>query len=129
MKTDRRRRRNERGSILLHILVTSVVVSIIAAGIMRLALFRAQMATRGALVLQEKRDDTGALAAVASQWSTVPGKQSACSGAPPGWGGCSNAAAYPSNCACTCTGPNGVVVTAALAGGLCKLSIQSADRQ
>ena len=129
MKTERRRGRGERGSILLHVLVTSVVVAVISAAIIRLALFRAQMAGRGALVLQEKRDDTGALATVASQWSTVQGKQSACSGAPPGWGGCSNAAAPPNNCACTCTGPSGVVVTASLVGGLCQLSIASADRQ
>jgi len=107
-------------------MVTAVIVSIVAAGIMRLALFRSQMATRGALVLEEKRDDTGALAAVVSQWSTVPGTNSVCSGAPAGWSGCSN----PGNCACTCTGPapNAVVVTASLVGGQCQLSIVSADR-
>lgn len=128
MKTERRRRRGERGSILLHVMVTAVLVSIFAAGIMRLALLRQQMSARGALALEEKRDDTGALSAVVSQWSTVQGQQSACSGAPPGWTGCSNAAAYPNNCNCSCSGPNGVTVTAFLNGGQCQLTITSADR-
>jgi len=105
-------------------MVTAVLVSIFAAGIMRLALFRAQMGQRGALMLEEKRDDTGALATVVSQWSTVAGTTSVCSGAPPGWGGCSN----PGNCSCTCTGPNGVTVVAFLNGGRCQLNITSADR-
>lgn len=137
MKTRLARLGDERGSILLHVMVTAVLVSIIAAGIMRLALFRSQMAARGAIVLEEKRDDTGALATVASQWSTVPGVTSVCSGPPPGWTGCSN----PGNCACTCTGPapNAVTVQAACvpgaptsagcpAGNACRLTIVSADR-
>jgi Tfp pilus assembly protein PilX len=123
LKTERS---SERGSILASVLVTSVVVAVIAAGIMRLTLMRSQMSVRSALVLEEKRDTTGAMNAVVSQWSQVTGATSVCSGPPPGWGGCSN----PGVCGCTCTqpGPNGVTVVAAPAALGCKLTITSVDR-
>lgn len=137
MRTERRRRWKERGSILAHVLVASVVAAVISAAIMRMAMFRYKLATRNEFVTKEKRDDTGALSAVVTQWATVPGPTSVCSGPPPGWTGCSN----PGTCACTCTQPGAtpVTVTASCvagapqsagcgAGNTCRLTITSFDR-
>lgn len=121
------KRVRERGSILLSVMVSAVLVAIISAGIMRMAMFRYKMASRSQYVLQEKRDDQGAMAAVVSAWSTNPAQNSACSVTPPGWGACTNTSAYPNNCNCTCTQPvTGVQVVAALSGGVCTLTIGAA---
>lgn len=107
-------------------MVTGVLVSIIAAGILRMAMLRYALGQRSVLMLQEKRDTQGGMAAVVAQWSTVTGPTSVCSGPPPGWGGCSN----PGVCNCTCTQPgvNGVTIVASPSGALCQLSIRSIDR-
>jgi hypothetical protein len=122
---------NRRGSVLLHVLVTSVLVAVISATLLRMALFRYQMAGRGASVLQEKRDDQAALASVIGTWNAA---NKVCSGAPAGWTGCTN----PGTCACTCTRPaavgppviDKVVVTASNTGPAaspCVVSIASVD--
>ena len=50
---------SRRGSVLLHVLVTGVMIALISATLLRMTMFRYQMAGRGAHTLIEKRDDTG----------------------------------------------------------------------
>lgn len=131
MRTERAKSRNRRGSVLLHVLVTGVLVALISATLLRMSFFRYAMAGRGALVLQEKRDDQAALAAVLGTWNNA---NKVCGGAPAGWGGCTN----PGVCSCTCTRPgavgppviDAVTVTAAATGPVsnpCVVTIKSLD--
>ena len=127
MKTERAPRRDERGSILLHVMVTSVLVSIVAAGILRMSMLRYQLGHRSEVILQEKRDDSGALGGFIGVWN-VNGQP--CSGVPAAgtWGGgsCSN----PGVCSCTCTqgaGANMQTMHAWVNGGNCQLDFTSRD--
>lgn len=117
MRTERRRK--ERGSILLHVMVTSVVVLFISAAILRLALMRYKMNSRNEYVIKEKRGDTGALGALTSTWAV----NGLCSSAPPIY---TCAGATVGNCGCTCTpnagSPYPTVETAGTAAS-CKLTI------
>lgn len=132
MRTERAKNTKERGSILLHVMVMGILMALIAATLLRTTLLRSQAAARSTNILQEKRDDHAALAAVTAAWNADRTIQDICSAAPPGWLGCVNAAVSPNNCNCTCTRPAGpgvdaVTVTASLVGGACQLSIASAD--
>jgi hypothetical protein len=120
---------NRRGSILLHVMVTGALMALIAASLLRMSMLRYQMGGRGAKILQEKRDDQSALAAVIAVWNNNATPNATCSAAPAGWGGCTSAAVPPNNCNCTCTRPDGVSVVAALNGGVCQLTIRSNDIQ
>lgn len=86
----------KRGSILIHVLVTGVLVALICATLLRMSMLRSQMTARNAAVLQDKRNDQGGLAAVFAAWSTGP-----CSVLPAGYKWAVAVAA--GNCGCTLT--------------------------
>jgi hypothetical protein len=122
--------RTERGSILVHVLMTGIVVALIAATLLRMSMLRYQMAGRAEKVLKEKRDDQAALASIMTAWNANGTSQAQCSApVPPGFSGCLNAAAPPANCNCTCTRFDGLTVQASLVGGVCQLNIISKDLQ
>ena len=58
-----------RGSILVHVLVTSVLVALIAASLMRMALFRYTIASRGSEALGSKRMDQAGFNLVMTGWN------------------------------------------------------------
>jgi Tfp pilus assembly protein PilX len=133
LRTERAGRESRRGSILVHVLLTGIVVALIAATLLRMALLRYQMGARGAAMLVAKRADQSALAEVMTMWnvnnatcSNLPAGQSNYScvpGAPP---------TPPGVCGCTCspltqTSPPTLpqVVAAPDSSGNCALSIVS----
>lgn len=129
MRTKTARGARRRGSVLLHVMVTGVLLAIISATIMRMALFRYQMAGRGANGLQEKRDDQAALASVLAVWNN---NNAVCSGAPAGW--TVNIPTAAGTCGCKYTrnavvGPPAVnSVTVTTSGGVpCQVNIGSTD--
>jgi hypothetical protein len=103
------------------VLVTGALMALIAATLLRMSMLRYQMGGRGAAVLQEKRDDQGAMANVISAWNNV---NSVCGANPPTFGaGCGG---NPGVCSCTCTqAVTGVTVTAAVVSGVCRLTLTS----
>jgi len=140
---------NRRGSVILHVLVTSVVVALIAASILHVAMMRYLVTARTNAATIQKRGDEGALALIATAWSTAsfPCASGTCIGsigcaspavAPvPGFTCTGAQTAPPGNCSCSCTAnnppsPTNSVVKIVAAGnfnntGSCVLTIQSAD--
>ena len=119
----------ERGSILLQVMVTGVVMALIAASLMRITMMRHQMISRSVNRLQEKRDDHQALAMLISAWNSAG---QTCANNVPRYR-CSP----PGACGCTCTpnDPASLLPTVrtknASPGGIatCQLDIVSVDRQ
>lgn len=110
-----------RGSILLHVMVTGALMALIAATLLRMSMLRYQMGGRGANMLQEKRDDSGAMAAVIGAWNSA---NSVCGANPFNFGG--GCAANPGTCSCSCTqNGTGVVVSASMVLGVCTLTLTS----
>jgi hypothetical protein len=129
-------------------MVTGVLLALISATILRMSMLRYQMGGRGAKVLQEKRDDQAALAAVIATWNQNATPNAVCSGSP-GAGWTVNVAGVPGTCNCQytrnfvagppptysvivnaihCTGVN-APVTGCTANGICLVSIASTDIQ
>jgi hypothetical protein len=124
--------------VLLHVMLSSILVAIIAAGILRMALLRSSMGARSANILMEKRDDQALLASIIAGWNAA--------GTPPGSGQlCANVgiagysyAGTPGTCSCsyapTAQTHPPTIPSVSTQGvdpvtGTCKLSLQSADRQ
>ena len=126
-----RAKRLGRGSVLLHVMLTGVVVALIAATLLRMTLLRYQMGARSERVLKEKRDDQGALAAVMSAWNAnisaaVPNP--ACSATPAGFT-CAGIVAGTCGCSCTQTATGVTVSAAGPVGGPCHLALISPNLQ
>jgi hypothetical protein len=94
--------RTERGSVLLHVMVTGVLLALISATILRMSLLRYQMGGRGATVLQEKRADQSGLSSVLAGWNAA---QTTCKNNVTNYTCAPAAGASPGVCGCTCT-PN-----------------------
>jgi hypothetical protein len=90
----------KKGTILLHVMVTSVLVALIAATLLRLSLLRVQAASRGQKILTEKRLDQGALASIVAYWNSV---NMTCANNVPNYSCAPAAATIPGSCGCTCT--------------------------
>jgi hypothetical protein len=113
--------------VLLHVLVTSVVIALIAATLMRLALLRYSVTARALKTTQERRLDEMALNAVISNWNkanTLCGDASAANYI------CSPLSASPPGaCGCTCTPraagapANSPTLVTLNVGGVCQLTI------
>lgn len=94
------RLRNRRGNILLHVLVTSVVIALIAASLLRLAVMRQQVTARATKATQERRYDDAALAALVTNWNAAG---MSCANNIPNYTCGPAAAVSPGTCGCTCT--------------------------
>lgn len=118
--------KTSRGSILLHILVTSAVVALIAATLLRLAAMRFQVTARATRSAQERRYDDAALASIVSNWNSV---SMACANNVPNYTCAPAAASVPGICGCTCTPslPNFPTVYTSGTPSSCALSIVSTD--
>lgn len=113
---------NQRGSVILHVLVTGVAVALIAALLLRMTMLRAVVTSRSHKASQMKRFDEAALARLQSNWSSgqmctsFPGYT--CAGATAGY------------CGCTCTPSSAgdpIIYTSPSGSAPCQLSIQSPD--
>lgn len=112
------RLRSRRGNIMVHVLVTSIIVMVIATGLMRLVMMRYIATERMNDGGRNKRLAEAALAATAGRWNAAG---ASCTTAPP------NFTLSGSGCACTLTGsgPMATVVVTATAGvgTACRLSV------
>lgn len=88
--------RSERGSILLHVLVTGVLVAMIASSLLQMTMLRYQVTARANSGAQKKRSDQAALNQLISFWNAA---NSRCVNNLPGYS-CAGAAG---TCSCTCT--------------------------
>ena len=116
---------NHRGSVILHVLVTGVVVALLAALLLRMTMLRFMVTAHAHASSQMKRDDESALARIQSNWNSA---NAVCANNVPGYS-CSGAAG---TCACVCTpvsvgDPTVTVSQPGGAGTPCRLSIQSVD--
>ena len=132
--------RTERGSVLLHVMVTGVLIALIAGSLLRMSLLRYSMGGRGAKVLQEKRDDQGALAGLLAVWNNA--NKNCPAALPAGYVYTFNAGAGSCNCVMTtgaaatlqtvtarkCTGVN-VPFAGCPGANSCQLVIASPDIQ
>lgn len=108
-----------KGSVMVHVLITSVVVSLIAAGLMRMSLARATATSRANEGAATKKKAETAFNKILPYWA----KNGLCStGIPGGWS-CSGAAV--GNCGCTCTNAvtNQPEITTSGTAASCKLEI------
>ena len=98
---------NQRGSVLLQVMVTAVLVGLIAASLLRMSMLRYRVTSRSALILQEKRDDQQMLAQILGAWNSANGGTGqTCASVPitgytysgsPGTCGCSYKPSDPAN--------------------------------
>ncbi len=117
-----------RGSVLLHVLVTSVLVALIAASLMRMALMRYTIASRGSEVLAAKRMAQAGFNVVLTAWNK---NNAVCSPVVDGVGTvqytCIAGACTAGTCRCTFSPtaalPGFPTVTATNIGGNCSISV------
>ena len=92
---------DRRGSVLLHVLVTSSVVGLIAASLLRLSMLRHKMTDRTLKVTQERRSAEATLSFVTNEWTMT---NVTCSVLPnPPFSSCSGVQTTTSWCGCACT--------------------------
>ncbi|MBI5624899.1 MAG: hypothetical protein HY924_14075 [Elusimicrobia bacterium] len=117
--------RNERGSVMVHVLVTSVIMGILAAGMMTIVLMQYRLIHRQAYGSMGEKYDEMALSMLVSFWGA---NQTVCQNMA---GSHTDAISYtcsgtPGSCPCTCTPSNSfypvITVGAAGADGSCSIS-------
>lgn len=112
--------RKTRGSVLVQVLMTAVLVSIIAAGMLHLLLLRSQAIKRSHESAAGAARSNLGFDAILASWAAAGGKS--CSATPEGFS--TVAAGTPG--ACNCIYQRGdIYITAASSGGKCGLSIKS----
>jgi Tfp pilus assembly protein PilX len=121
----------KKGSVLLHVLMTGVVIALVAATLLRLTMLRYEVTAHATQTTAERRYDEAALAMLLTQWNAgnvycanvaSGGVTYSCSGGAAGY------AAPLSNCACTCTTVSAnypPTVTGSGSTPNCKLSMTS----
>jgi Tfp pilus assembly protein PilX len=116
---------NRRGSVMMHVLVTGVVVALIAASLLQLSMMRLTVTNNAAKGGQAKRSDEAALARLMTAWNAVNGK---CDSPTSAYGyACAPAGA---NCSCTCAptlAGDPTVNVSGPAAGPCRFDIVSID--
>lgn len=116
---------NQRGSVILHVLVTGVIVAVIAAGMLRITLMN-YIATERASAGQKNRKEADALLNRAlTYWNET---NTVCSDNIPGLPCSPPSTIPPGTCSCTCGTTPSIVVTG---GGPppCTINIISSDPQ
>lgn len=116
--------RSRRGSVLIHVLMTGVVVSIVAAGVLRLTMLRYLAAQRSTTGAQNRKQTEALLHRAISHWNAV---NTVCSNI--GSISCTPLSSTPPgacNCVCPPSGYPRIVVTSGT-GTQCKVSIESQD--
>ncbi|MCX5793950.1 MAG: hypothetical protein NTY77_00455 [Elusimicrobia bacterium] len=116
--------RKMKGSVLVQVLMTAVIVSIIAAGMMHLLLLRSQAIKRGQDSTVTTATTNSGLDAILAIWSKNGGVN--CSGTPAGF--TATVPGTPGGCNCTYSdGKTIITATATSSGGgaRCGLSINS----
>jgi Tfp pilus assembly protein PilX len=114
---------NRRGSVLVHVLITGVIVAFIASGLLRMVLMNyiaVDRATKGA---QNRKEAEAMLNRALTYWNQA---NQVCANIPSGF----TCSGVPGTCNCTC--PSGAVapaprIVASVVGGQCAVSLISSD--
>lgn len=93
--------KSSRGSILVHVLVTSILVTIIATGLMTFLMMQYKMADLASKMSQNKKKDELALAELISSWNSNASGASVCGS----FGPYTCATGAGTVCASTCKAP------------------------
>lgn len=112
---------NQRGSVLVHVLVTGVIVALIATGVLRMTLMNYSAVSRATSGVQNKKEAEAMLHRAVTYWgqsgvvcSDIPGGLS-CSGT-------------PGSCSCDCPSASAVPRISVRSGGdQCAVTIVSSD--
>lgn len=104
---------NQKGYILIHVLITSVVVAIIAAGLMSVMMLQYQVTSRAGQGSKGRKGAEAGLSRIISSWNT----NGFCTDIPVSDGSIYDCAAGASLASCTCT------CTASVAGGMPALTV------
>lgn len=126
--------KNRNGHVLIHVLITTIIVCVIATGLAQMLLMRFTASNRAASGVAGRRQDEGAFNAVIALWNA---NNAVCSGAPAGFScpSCSNTCGCtvsPTACSCPAAG-SGVtdsgrcpgVLTTSVVGGRCQVQVVS----
>lgn len=119
-----------RGSVLVHVLMTGVVVAVIAAGLMRLTMLRYVASARAAGGAQARRTADAALNKALTYWNAT---NIVCGNNVPGYSCSPASGASPGLCNCTCTPFTATDATIVVTdpdgtpGPPCNLSVQAPD--
>ena len=117
--------RDRGGSVLIHVLITAVVVSLIAAGLLKMILMRYQAGSRQAQSTTNRKTAESAYDRMLSAWNK---NSTFCQSFSAG-NGTTYSCAGPSACAaaaCTCTNPSiptDPTIVLRLVGGVCTVTI------
>lgn len=118
---------NRRGSVILHVLVTGVIVALIAAFMLRVSLMNYLQTARANNETWQKRGDEGALSRVVAYWSMY----GACTNAPGYNCGSVGSAMAVGSCNCTCHPTNAAVdpvITSTTGSGTnCNVTVAGVD--
>lgn len=114
---------NRRGSVLVHVLITGVIVAFIASGMLRMVLMNYIAVDRASKGAQNRKESESMLNRALTYWNQA---NAVCANIPGGLS-CSGT---PGTCNCTC--PAGAVapaprIIAAVAGGQCTVQLISSD--
>jgi Tfp pilus assembly protein PilX len=116
---------NRRGSVLIHVLMTGVVVAVIAAGLMRMTMLRYVASARATSGGAARKQADAALNRALTSWNT---SNIVCS-AVAGYTCSPTYATTPGTCDCTCTPTVATEATIVVTGGgppPCNVAITSA---
>ena len=92
--------KNQKGYILIHVLITSVVVSIIAAGLMSVMLLQYQLTSRVEQGSKARKGAEGGLSRIISSWNA----NGFCTNIAGAYGSCAGANLATCSCSCTAIG-------------------------
>ena len=110
--------RHRRGSVLIHVLITGLVVAVIAAGVLRMTLQNYAASSRAAMADAARVTADSGLNAMTGAWNAAnavcaDGNGYDCTGA-------------AGTCGCTCTRAGWPTVVAAVSGTRCQITVTSA---
>lgn len=116
-------RLGRRGSVLIHVLMTGVVVAIIAAGLMRMTMLRYVASSRATGSTAARRQTDSALNRALTYWNMT---NIVCGNNIPGYSCSPFSSTAPGTCNCTCTSA-GTATIRVTGGGPppCSIEIES----
>lgn len=114
---------NKKGSVLLHVLVTGVIVSLITAGVLRMTLMNYMATARATSGAQNRKQADAMLSRAITYWNQA---NAVCTNIPGGLS-CTGA---PGTCNCCCPSCSVAVkprIEANIVGGVCRVNLISGD--
>lgn len=114
---------NSRGSVLVHVLITGVIVAFIASGLLHMVLMNYIAVERASKGAQNRKEAESMLNRALTAWNAA---NAVCSNIPGGL----NCSGIPGTCECTC--PPGAVdpaprIIATVIGGQCRVDLISSN--